>query len=299
MIAKENGMQARSQQAKMESSDRLRPISGRHNALLKQLRRGFTRAELDEDGYCSIEGARILDEAIRSGLRFKAVFVSESGQERARKLLPQLAAQAEALLVPDKLFASAVPSEAPQGVAALVRLPQFTLMETLGSSSRADTQNALVLLVAGLQDPGNLGTLLRSAEAFGATGVLLGEGTVSPYNHKAMRAAAGSLFRLPVVRGTAAEFIAALRSAGVRLLATSSHKGTPLPDARLDGAVTLIVGGEGAGVPRHALAEADEIIAIPHARRVESLNAGVAASIILYEAARQRRAEGQAPAAEA
>jgi TrmH family RNA methyltransferase len=282
-------MRARGQQANAELSDRLRPISGRHNALVKQLRRGFTRAELDDDGYCAIEGVRILDEAIRSGLRLKAVFVSESAQERARKLLPQVAAQAEILLLPDKLFASAVPSEAPQGIAALVRLPKFTLADTLGGVSAGP--QTLVLMLAGLQDPGNLGTLLRSAEAFGASGVLVTEGTVSPYNHKAVRAAAGSLFRLPMVRGTAAEFIGALRGAGVRLLATSSHKGQPLPEARLDGPVAVIVGGEGAGLPRHTLAAADEVIAIPHAERVESLNAGVAASIILYEAARQRGAQ--------
>jgi len=203
--------------------------------------------------------------------------------------LPQVAAQAEILLLPDKLFASAVPSEAPQGIAALVRLPKFTLADALGGASAGP--QTLVLMVAGLQDPGNLGTLLRSAEAFGATGVLVTEGTVSPYNHKAVRAAAGSLFRLPVVRGMAAELMSALRGAGVRLLATSSHKGRPLPQARLDGPLAVILGGEGAGLPRHTLAAADEVIVIPHAERVESLNAGVAASIILYEAARQRGAE--------
>ncbi len=291
------GARAHGERVKTIAEERLRPITGRHNALLKQLRRGFTRAELDEEGYCALEGLRIVEEAIRSSLWLKAVFVSESGQERARKLLPQVGARTLTLLVPDPLFASAVPSETPQGIAALARLPRFTLAETLGASSRAEEKSALVLLVVGLQDPGNLGTLLRSAEAFGATGALLAEGTVSPYNPKAVRAAAGSLFRVPVVRGNAAEFMRALRQAGVRLLATSSHHGTPLPQARLQGAVALIVGGEGTGVPRPALAEADEIIAIPHAERVESLNAGVAGSILLYEAARQRAAERAGPGA--
>src|SRR5512137_1672173 len=100
---------------------RLRRIEGRHNALVKDLRRAFARAELTSDGYCAIEGFRILEEAIRSSLRFRAVFFSESAVGRAERLLSQLGAQVETLLLPDKLFASVVPSDAPQGVAALAR----------------------------------------------------------------------------------------------------------------------------------------------------------------------------------
>jgi TrmH family RNA methyltransferase len=265
---------------------RLRAVSGRHNPLVKELRQCFARAELGPEGYCAIEGARILEEAVRSRLRFKAVFVSQSAAIRSEKLLSQIKAQVEMLLVSDKIFAGAVPSESPQGVAALVRIPQFGLSAAIGPDAATP---ALALIVAGLQDPGNLGTLVRSAEAFGATGMLLAEGTVSPYNPKTVRAAAGSLFRLPVVRGKLAEFIAAVRSQGMRLLATSSHNGTALPDARLDGPVAVLIGGEGAGLPRHARGDADETIAIPHSERVESLNAGVAGGILLYEAARQRQ----------
>src|SRR6266436_7746296 len=100
---------------------RLRRIEGRHNALVKELRRAFARGELTPDGYCAIEGLRILEEAIRSSLRFRAVFFSEAGAGKAERLLSQLGAQVESLLLPDKLFASVVPSEAPQGVAALAR----------------------------------------------------------------------------------------------------------------------------------------------------------------------------------
>jgi TrmH family RNA methyltransferase len=267
--------------------NRLRPVAGRHNALLKELRHCFARAELSPDGYCAIEGARMVEEAIRSRLRLKAVFVGQSGVPRAEKLLAQVKAQVETLLVPDSLLGSALPSETPQGVAALVRMPQFQMDEAFGKA-HADAPG-LTLIVAGLQDPGNLGTLVRSAEAFGAFGMLLAEGTVSPYNAKTVRAAAGSLFRLPVIAGKLADFMAALRLRGMRLLATSSHKGAPLEDVRFDRPLAVLIGGEGAGVPRQALADADEIVAIPHSGRVESLNAGVAGSILLYEAARQRR----------
>lgn len=264
--------------------DRLRPIEGRHNALVKELRKAFSHGDLTDDGHCAIEGTRILEEAIRSGLRFRAVFFNESSLARAERLLPQLAAYVETLLLPDKLFATAVPSDSPQGIAALVRCPVFTVDDVLAKSPTGP-----VLVIAGVQDPGNLGTILRSAEAFGAAGVLLGEGTVAPFNSKAVRASAGSVFRLPIAKVKLAEILPQMRSRAFRLVATSSHKGTPAYEAKLTGPLAIFIGSEGAGLPRDLLAGMDETLAIPHSDRVESLNAGVAASIVLYEVARQRR----------
>jgi len=267
----------------VRASERLRAISSRQNALLKELRRGFAQGECTAEGYCAIEGVRAIEEAVRSGLRFHAVFFSESAAGRAERLLPQISSHAETLLVPDAAFQSAVATETPQGVAALVQPKKFSLDDVLAAPQ------PLLLLVAGLQDPGNLGTIVRSAEAFGAAAVLLTEGTVSPWNSKVVRAAAGSIFRLPVFKVAAAEAVEKLQARGVRLLASSSHKGTPLDEAELAGAVAIAIGGEGAGLPRAVLAAADATVAIPHSARVESLNAGVAASVLLYEAARQRR----------
>jgi TrmH family RNA methyltransferase len=272
---------------------RLRRIEGRHNPLVKQLRQAFSRAELTEGGDCAIEGLRILEEAIRSGLRFSAVFFRESAQDRAERLLPQIGAQVETLLLPDKLFDGLVPSESPQGVAALVRLKEFSLNDVL---EKERLQVGPIIVLAGLQDPGNLGTILRSSEAFGSAGVILGEGTVSPFNSKVVRASAGSVFRLPLIHGHGKsttgeleEVSEKLRAQGIRLIATSSHKGTPLDQADLNGKTAIFFGNEGAGLPRDVMAKMDEFISIPHAPQVESLNAGVAASIVLYEAARQRR----------
>jgi len=262
---------------------RLRRIEGRHNALVKELRAAFAHGELTSDGYCAIEGMRILEEAIRSGLKFKAVFFRASAENRAERLLPQLASHVETLLLPDKLFASAVPSETPQGVAALVRCKTFKLEDVLAKS-----QAGPLLAVAGVQDPGNLGTILRSAEAFGAGGVLLGEGTVSPFNSKVIRASAGSVFRLPIAQAKLAGALDQMRELGLRLIATSSHKGTPLDQATLTGPLAIFIGSEGAGLPRDLLAEMSETVVIQHSPSVESLNAGVATSIVLYEAARQR-----------
>jgi TrmH family RNA methyltransferase len=265
------------------AQERLRRVEGKHNALLKELRGAFAKAELSGAGDCAIEGLRMVEEAIRSGLRFRAVFFRESASNLVERLLPQIGAHVETVLLPDKLFASAVPSETPQGVAALVRAHQSSLEDVC---SRIEV--GPVVAVAGLQDPGNLGTILRSAEAFGAAGVLLSEGTVSPFNAKVVRGSAGSIFRLPVVRVKLVDVLPQLRERGLRLIATSSHKGTPLPQANLAGPVAVMIGGEGAGLPRDLLGKVDQVVAIPHAEQVESLNAGVAASIVLYEIRRQR-----------
>jgi len=263
-------------------SGRLRRIEGRHNSLIKVLRQAFQHGELTATGECAIEGFRVIEEALRSGLRFRAVFVSESGQSRAARLLPQIGAHVETVLLPDKLFASAVPSETPQGLAALVHVKTHPVDELLESTSTGP-----LLVVAGLQDPGNLGTILRSAEAFGAAGVVCGEGTVSIYNSKVVRASAGSAFRLSVVKVDLKTLIPALKARGFRLVATSSHKGTALPQAALGRQIAIFIGNEGAGVDKKLLSQMDELIMIPHSPRVESLNAGIAASIILYEAARR------------
>lgn len=276
-------MEKNTARANPDVHDRLRRVEGRHNALVKDLRKTFAHGDLTDDGHCAVEGMRILEEAIRSGLKFRAVFFNESAIARAGRLLPQLAAHVETLLLPDKLFATAVPSDSPQGVAALVQCPVFTADDVLSKSSAGP-----VLAIAGVQDPGNLGTILRSAEAFGAAGVLLGEGTVAPFNSKAVRASAGSVFRLPIARVKLGEVLPRMRARGLRLVATSSHKGTPVYEAKLIGPLAIFIGSEGAGLSRDLLAGMDETLAIPHSEHVESLNAGVAASIVLYEAARQK-----------
>ena len=269
-------------------SDRLRRVEGRHNALVKELRQAFSRSERTAAGDCAIEGVRIVEEAIRSGLRFRAVLFKESSQNLAQRLLPQIGANVDTLLLPDKLFDATVPTETPQGVAAFVRVKEFSVGDILER-----LQVGPVMIVVGLQDPGNLGTILRSAEAFGSAGVVLGEGTVSPFNSKVIRASAGSVFRLPTVVAKAAggleKISAELRAQKVRLIATSSHKATPLDQSQLTGPTAIFIGSEGAGLPRALMAQLDETIVVPHTTQVESLNAGVAGSIVLYEAARQRR----------
>lgn len=273
----------------VESETRLRPVNSRQNALVKDLRKAFSQAELTPQGFMAIEGVRMIEEAIRSGLRFQAIFFSDTGRVHSARLLPQIASHVEALLLPDDVFVSAVATETPQGVAALVKPRTVRLEEILGESSES-VANALILGLAGVQDPGNVGTVIRSAEAFSARAVLLGEKTASQFNSKVVRASAGSVFRQPVIHVSLAEAIDTLKEHGMRAVATSSHKGRPLHDIDLTGSVALLIGSEGSGLPPAIAAQADELVTIPHSPRVESLNAGIAASILLYEAWRQRKA---------
>ncbi|HSY12923.1 MAG TPA: RNA methyltransferase [Verrucomicrobiae bacterium] len=263
---------------------RLRRVDSRQNAHVRDLRRGFAEAAPNDRGEVAVEGMHLIEEAVRSGLKLSTVFFSESARERAHRLVPQLSSHTEVLLLPDSVFASAVPTETPQGVAALVRVKAeevATILKTLP---------VLLMITAGLQDPGNLGTIARSAEAFGVTGLLLGERSVSPWNWKAVRASAGSLFRLPHAKVELATALGAVKSRGIRVLATSSHKGRLISEVDLRVPIAFVIGNEGAGIPKEILAEADEIVAIPQSPKVESLNAGIASSILLYEAARQRSA---------
>lgn len=279
------------------ASLRLRPVTSRQNALVKELRHAFTQGETAE-GLCAIEGVRLIEEAIRSRLKLHALFVRESSKTKAQRVIDQLSKHAEALLLPDSVFDSAVLTESPQGIAALVKVRQHDLDSALAVAP------ALIVVAAGVQDPGNVGSLIRSAEAFGATGVVGTEGTVNFWNPKTVRASAGSVFRLPILKTQASDLISQMRARQIRLLGLVAPHGerqtvecngsspqTPrrLHDADLTGSCALFVGNEGAGLPRDLLREIEEFVAIPQAR-VESLNAGVAASIALYEAQRQRSA---------
>src|SRR5208283_419229 len=131
----------------LQFEDRLRRVQSRQNARVKELRRAFHEAAPNDDGEVAIEGMHLVEEAIRAGLRLGTVFFSDSGRERAHKLIPQLSSHTEILLLSDEVFSSAVPTETPQGVAALVKVKTFTLEETLLPAP------ALVVISAGIQDP--------------------------------------------------------------------------------------------------------------------------------------------------
>jgi TrmH family RNA methyltransferase len=262
----------------------LRIVQSKQNARLKELRRALAHPGRSREGLAGIEGPNLIEEALRAGLRIPCVFAAQG----AEHLLDALALppETEILLLPADLLASALDTETPQPVAALVEPREWSWDDLL-----ADQNNFAPLLVvlAGLQDPGNLGTILRSAEAFGAQGVLSLPGTVSAWNSKAVRASAGSVFRVPLLAVSAADGLARLREAQVRIWTTVLRGAEAADQVDLTGPVALLIGNEGNGVPPELAAQADEAVTIPCPGPVESLNAAVAAGVLLYEASRQRR----------
>jgi TrmH family RNA methyltransferase len=261
----------------------VRIVQSKQNARLKELRRALAQPGRNGGAMAGIEGPKLLEEAIRAGLRVICVFVAQGSEDlREVRALP---AETEILLLPKELLDSALTTEAPQPVAALVEQPDWTWAHVLGERKAA----ALVVVVAGIQDPGNLGTILRSAEAFGADGVIALPGTVSAWNPKCVRASAGSVFRVPLIATSVPECFTNLREAGARILTTTVEAAEPVDVVDLTGPVALILGNEGNGVSDVVARQADEKVTIPCPGAVESLNAAVAGSVMLYEAARQRR----------
>ena len=233
------------------------------NPLVKQIRRAVARGTLTEDGYAVAEGFHLLVEALASKCELGAVIVSEAARE-----IPSLP---QTRVVSEKTFRDLSSTESPQGVIALVRPPAWTLDQILSGC-------ALVVVLDGVQDPGNAGAILRAAEAFGATGAVFLKGTVNPYNPKCLRGSAGSVFRLPIVMDG--------DLGGLRLYAAMPRAQQTIDDADFRGPCGIVIGSEGHGVSA-ALETRVMGVRIPTSA-VESLNAAVAAGIMLYEARRQR-----------
>ena len=265
-----------------------RIVLSRQNARVKELRAGFARSSRTEHGHIAIEGEHLLLEAVAARLAISAVFVREGSESLLDRL--HLLGATEILTLPPEVFTSAVRTESPQGIAALVNPPAFTLDQILNAPAVP-----LIFISAGLQDPGNLGTLIRTTEAFAATGLITLPGTVSPWNQKVLRASAGSIFRLPLVAAREDEVFHALESHNIATLAAVATDGDPLTLHDLTRPTALILGNEGSGIPSEILRRATARVTIPTPGPVESLNAAIAGSILLYEASRQRAATAGAP----
>jgi len=265
----------------------LRIVQSKQNPRLKQLRRALAKPLGDVEAGCrmlaGIEGPNLLKEALRAGLHIECVFVAE-GSERLLDGMA-LSAQTDILVTPAGLLHASLATETPQAVAALIETPNWTWEHVLDPQRKGET---LVVVLAGLQDPGNLGTILRSAEAFQADGVISLPGTVHAWNAKAIRASAGSVFRMPVLEASAELAIERLHKAGVKIWTTTASGALRADLADLAGATALLIGNEGNGVPPDLAARSDGAVTIPCPGPVESLNASVAASVLLYEAERQR-----------
>jgi TrmH family RNA methyltransferase len=237
-----------------------------------------------ERGLFTFEGPTLLAEAQRSGIAIAELYGTAAAlQANAAAVAALEQAGTPVFAVPDRTFGRLSDLETPPGLLAVAEQPAgdaATILERPGT----------VLLLAGINDPGNAGTLLRSAEAFGAAGVLFGRGGVDPFAPKVIRAAMGSLFRLPVAAVTAAEVLEAAAAAG-RPIVAATLDGEPLAGAAIAAGAILAVGHERHGVAGF-LGRWDQSVRVEQASSTESLNAAVAGSILLYELA-LRRATGK------
>ena len=215
---------------------------------------------------------------MHSGLTVEATILAESAiaavGEAAQRLHPGFHT------IPDKLFSELSSTENSQGLISLVRLPTYEWDSVLRNSER-------VVILDGVQDPGNAGAIVRSAEAFGVDGIVFGRGTASPTNPKTLRASAGSLFRIPFVKAGPVDLVLdSLQSVNLPLYAATAHDGDPLSQVDLSRAA-IVIGSEAHGVSQEYL-QAARAIHVP-VRGVESLNAAAAAAVILYAAAEQQK----------
>ncbi len=232
-----------------------------------------------------MEGPFLVAEALHAqpAVHIHSVLVGRSGCEKFATLLGRLPESVEIARVSDRLFKQVAQTQSPQGVAALVELPPGNLEAVLAR------RDALLPVACGIQDPGNLGTMLRSALAFGAGGFFTLEDTVSPFNPKAVRASAGAIFRLPIFRDLEARALfRRFHAAQVRIVAADRSSPVSLAQGDLRGPLAILIGREASGLPQEVGREADQFLSIPIRPGMDSVNAATAASIFLYEAARQR-----------
>ena len=238
------------------------------------------RAQREERRLFVAEGVRVVEELLASGIPIRLVVTAASLEETARGgALAAALAQHDVRAVPEHVLARVASTDAPQGVVVAAHIPDTTL-DTLDAGPAR-----IAVVLDGIQDPGNVGTLVRSAHAFGAGFVLALGGTADAWNPKAVRASAGSAFRIPIAVAPAEAGLAWLRSAGFRILAADA-RGPDVSRAACGDRCAIVVGNEGAGVSDAVREAADALVAVPIRDGVESLNVGAAAAVLLYELTR-------------
>lgn len=252
------------------------------NPLLKDVRKAVARGTVTEEGLAVAESFHLLEEALRSDCEIPFVFAAESVRAAVESHVRGLK-KTRLHVLPEDVFRGLSATESSQGVMALVKPPRWNVEQLFRGHS-------LTVVLDGLQDPGNAGTVMRAAEAFGATGVVFLKGSVSPYNPKCLRASAGSIFRVPLAALDMQLFLAAAEQRKIALFALMPKGTTDVGEVELGNKCAIIVGSEGRGVSER-LREKATAIRIPTVG-VESLNAALAAGIALFVARRQRMAAG-------
>lgn len=259
-------------------------VSSSKNPIIKELKSLYKKKDRWTNRLYIIEGIKLVSEAINFGMDIKYIIYTDSflNINEGTSLYNEICGRDNLVNVPENLFKEICDTENSQGIIAVVSFNLKNKEELLNK------ENSFLLYLDEIQDPGNLGTIIRSADAFKADGVLLGKGCVDPYNPKVVRATMGSVFRVPLYFIEDNGFLIELKNKNYKIYATSLEGSVPNYEITYKDNFVIAIGNESRGVKEEIINLSDALIKIPMPGLAESLNAGVAASIIMYEAMKQR-----------
>ena len=259
-------------------------ITSAQNPRVKEWSELTAKKGRDRQGRFLLEGVHLIQEALVSDIQVKTVLYDlDKGVSEELRPLFDGHPEVELIGVSPAVLAKCSETETPQGAVGIADKPSF------GPEALFADPAGVVVVLDGLQDPGNVGTIIRTADAAGAAGVLIGRGSADPYAPKTVRSTMGSLFHLPVVEGALPPLLEEAERRGVLVFSTGMASGLTCYDADLTGAVWFVIGNEGRGVSAEVRSHVQRELSIPMPGRAESLNAAMAAGLLLYEAVRQRR----------
>ncbi|WP_163194419.1 TrmH family RNA methyltransferase [Clostridium thermarum] len=251
-------------------------IQSKDNQLIKEVKKLKEKRYREEQGKFFIEGCRFVEEAFKAGADVEKLLISQKHSEKYINIF-QSAVKVSLHVIKDSLFNDICDTEAPQGIAAIIRKKTYN----------TPRENGLFVLVDKVQDPGNLGTIIRTAHAASAKGIIYTAGTVDPYNEKTLRSTMGSIFYVPIIEDKNLQMVASMKEVGYKVVASSLDAEENFFARTYGEKVIIAVGNEGKGISEEVYALADIRVKIPMPGGAESLNASVAASIMIYEVLRQ------------
>ncbi|WP_028777439.1 TrmH family RNA methyltransferase [Shimazuella kribbensis] len=255
-------------------------ITSPQNLQVKRWKKLLAKKGRKNQGTYLVEGVHLLQEAIKTETVMEAVIVEE-GKQSADHLLSFLEDRVPIYQLPSTLFSQLTETEQSQGVIAEVQIPQWDLEQQVEKSKR-------IVVLDEIQDPGNLGTILRTASAAGVDLVVLGRGTVDLFNSKVIRSTMGAVFRLPIVEADLLEWIPKLKEAEIKVVGTSPHQGVYSFDYKFPDRVAIVLGNEGKGINDAVLQMMDQAVMIPMFGATESYNVSITTGMLLYECMRQQ-----------
>ena len=251
-------------------------IESKNNNLFKEVKKLKEKKHRIKSNKYLIEGLRFVEEAIKSKVSIDSIIFTESFKEKNPELFLKINENIKLIQMNEALLKQLCSTENPQGIVGVINMQNKELKS-----------GELVVLVDKVQDPGNMGTIIRTAHAAGAAGIVMTKGTVDIYNDKTLRSTMGSIFYIPIVEDDSLDFVKSLKKEGYKLVVSSLQGKNNFFEENLQGKVMIAVGNEGNGVSDEVYDIADIKVKIPMPGEAESLNVAVATSIMIYEKIRQ------------